>query len=277
MAMTRVPRAAGLQDRRHHVPPARLLGPHRPDPAVDRRRQGQRHPAALLLPRPRRAQGHQEPARRRRLAADGPQGDRVPAREPGRGRRRRASLVLDGAGSVLVRTDGELVDLVRQGQGVLNIVPARRGRRRARRRASTSSRRRCRCRPRHAGRPGGAPTGGWRRLRPHRIERASRCPHEQVRFAHNSERQFAKLLDFYGIDWEYEPRTFVLERDRDGQPAAGLHPRLLPAGLRPLHRDHHAEPEARHQEEPQGPPAARAVPRGARSRSSTSATTCTCW
>jgi len=39
-------------------------------------------------------------------------------------------------------------------------------------------------------------------------------PHEQVRFAHNSERQFAKLLDFYGIVWDYEPRTFTLERDR---------------------------------------------------------------
>jgi hypoxanthine phosphoribosyltransferase len=37
-----------------------------------------------------------------------------------------------------------------------------------------------------------------------------------VRFAHNSERQFAKLLDFYAIDWEYEPRTFVLERDEEG-------------------------------------------------------------
>ena len=34
-----------------------------------------------------------------------------------------ASLVLNGAGSVLVRTDGEIVDLVRKGQGVLNIVP----------------------------------------------------------------------------------------------------------------------------------------------------------
>lgn len=33
-----------------------------------------------------------------------------------------ASLVINGAGSVLVRTDGELVDLVRQGQGVLSIV-----------------------------------------------------------------------------------------------------------------------------------------------------------
>jgi DNA-binding transcriptional MerR regulator len=34
-----------------------------------------------------------------------------------------ASLVLDGAGSVLVRTDDALIDLVRRGQGVLNIVP----------------------------------------------------------------------------------------------------------------------------------------------------------
>ena len=34
-----------------------------------------------------------------------------------------ASLVLDGAGSVLARTDDALIDLVRRGQGVLNIVP----------------------------------------------------------------------------------------------------------------------------------------------------------
>jgi DNA-binding transcriptional MerR regulator len=33
-----------------------------------------------------------------------------------------ASLVINGTGSVLVRTDGELVDLIRQGQGVLSIV-----------------------------------------------------------------------------------------------------------------------------------------------------------
>lgn len=49
-------------------------------------------------------------------------------------------------------------------------------------------------------------------------------PHEGVRFAHNSERQFAKLLDFYGIAWEYEPRTFVLERDRHGNPAQAFTP-----------------------------------------------------
>ena len=36
-------------------------------------------------------------------------------------------------------------------------------------------------------------------------------------FAHNSERQFAQLLDFYGIDWEYEPRTFVIDWDAGGE------------------------------------------------------------
>ena len=39
---------------------------------------------------------------------------------------------------------------------------------------------------------------------------------QQVSFAHASERQFAQLLDFYQIEWEYEPRAFDLERDADG-------------------------------------------------------------
>ena len=39
---------------------------------------------------------------------------------------------------------------------------------------------------------------------------------ESVNFAHGSERQFARLLDFYQIEWEYEPRSFDLERDPDG-------------------------------------------------------------
>ncbi|HVW33791.1 MAG TPA: hypothetical protein VHL53_14735 [Acidimicrobiia bacterium] len=55
-------------------------------------------------------------------------------------------------------------------------------------------------------------------------------PHEQVRFAHNSERQFARLLDFYGIVWEYEPRTFTLERDKLGNPVQAFTPDFyLPA------------------------------------------------
>ena len=55
-------------------------------------------------------------------------------------------------------------------------------------------------------------------------------PHELIRFAHNSERQFAKLLDFYGVLWEYEPRTFVLESDRIGNPVQAFTPDFyLPA------------------------------------------------
>jgi hypothetical protein len=51
-----------------------------------------------------------------------------------------------------------------------------------------------------------------------------------VRFAHNSERQFAKLLDFYNIAWEYEPRTFALAWDREGRPSQAFTPDFyLPA------------------------------------------------
>lgn len=35
-------------------------------------------------------------------------------------------------------------------------------------------------------------------------------------FAHESEKEFASILDFYHIRWEYEPRSFVLERDESG-------------------------------------------------------------
>lgn len=36
-------------------------------------------------------------------------------------------------------------------------------------------------------------------------------------FAHESEREFAHLLDFYQIKWQYEPTTFSLQRDADGR------------------------------------------------------------
>lgn len=41
-------------------------------------------------------------------------------------------------------------------------------------------------------------------------------PSETVEFAHASERQFARLLDFYQIEWQYEPRSFDLEWNNDG-------------------------------------------------------------
>ena len=36
-------------------------------------------------------------------------------------------------------------------------------------------------------------------------------------FAHASEQAFSELLDFYGVAWEYEPTTFVLECDPTGR------------------------------------------------------------
>ena len=40
---------------------------------------------------------------------------------------------------------------------------------------------------------------------------------EPPRFANDAERECAKVLDFYGVPWMYEPRTFVLEEDADGR------------------------------------------------------------
>lgn len=35
-------------------------------------------------------------------------------------------------------------------------------------------------------------------------------------FVHPIEEVFARILDFYGIQWEYEPRTFPLKWDDEG-------------------------------------------------------------
>jgi hypothetical protein len=45
-----------------------------------------------------------------------------------------------------------------------------------------------------------------------------------TRFAHESERRFARILDFYGVPWEYEPVEFALEWHDDGRPASGFRP-----------------------------------------------------
>ena len=38
----------------------------------------------------------------------------------------------------------------------------------------------------------------------------------EIRFAHPSEEEFSHILDFYKIDWSYEPRTFPLAWDEEG-------------------------------------------------------------
>ena len=43
-------------------------------------------------------------------------------------------------------------------------------------------------------------------------------PRPPVEFAHPSEAHIAHLLDFYGVHWEYEPRSFPLEWDAEGRP-----------------------------------------------------------
>ncbi len=49
-------------------------------------------------------------------------------------------------------------------------------------------------------------------------------PHQDVAFAHPSEREFARILDFYGVRWAYEPRTFVLATDEAGRPTEAFSP-----------------------------------------------------
>lgn len=44
----------------------------------------------------------------------------------------------------------------------------------------------------------------------------SSIPSPAIAFSHPLEEQFARILDYYGIEWHYEPRTFDLEWDSSG-------------------------------------------------------------
>ncbi len=43
------------------------------------------------------------------------------------------------------------------------------------------------------------------------------CGSAPPRFANAAELECAKVLDYYGVPWDYEPRSFVLETDGDGR------------------------------------------------------------
>src|SRR5215470_11989668 len=43
------------------------------------------------------------------------------------------------------------------------------------------------------------------------------CGEEPPRFANPAELEYAKILDWHGIRWQYEPTTFVLARDEAGR------------------------------------------------------------
>ncbi len=57
-------------------------------------------------------------------------------------------------------------------------------------------------------------------------ERIFTPPHEAEadQFMHSSEEEFAHMLDFYRIRWQYEPRTFFLEWDSEGNVVEAFSP-----------------------------------------------------
>lgn len=43
-------------------------------------------------------------------------------------------------------------------------------------------------------------------------------------FSHAAEETFARILDYYGIEWQYEPRTFPLEWNEQGEVVEAFSP-----------------------------------------------------
>jgi hypoxanthine phosphoribosyltransferase len=50
------------------------------------------------------------------------------------------------------------------------------------------------------------------------------CGRGVPRFANDVELECAKLLDYYGVPWDYEPTAFVLERGEDGSVIEAFRP-----------------------------------------------------
>lgn len=50
------------------------------------------------------------------------------------------------------------------------------------------------------------------------------CGSAPPRFANDAELECAKILDYYGVPWQYEPRTFALERDETGRVTVAFRP-----------------------------------------------------
>ncbi len=46
----------------------------------------------------------------------------------------------------------------------------------------------------------------------------------KIAFAHASEEEFARILDFYKVAWEYEPKTFELRWDEEGKVTQAFSP-----------------------------------------------------
>jgi len=75
--------------------------------------------------------------------------------------------------------------------------------------------------------PDDGPFSSWLGSFAKKLEHGSRresLPSDHVEFAHPSEKAFAQLLDFYGVEWEYEPHEFAIAWDEDGNPTKFFRP-----------------------------------------------------
>jgi hypoxanthine phosphoribosyltransferase len=52
----------------------------------------------------------------------------------------------------------------------------------------------------------------------------SYCGSDPPRFANRVELECAKILDWYGVPWQYEPRSFVLAEDDEGRVTSAFTP-----------------------------------------------------
>lgn len=52
----------------------------------------------------------------------------------------------------------------------------------------------------------------------------SYCGTQPPRFANRVELECARILDYYGVLWDYEPRSFVLDRDSQGRVTSAFTP-----------------------------------------------------
>jgi hypoxanthine phosphoribosyltransferase len=50
------------------------------------------------------------------------------------------------------------------------------------------------------------------------------CGLSSPRFANRIEFECAKILDYYGVRWDYEPHSFVLDRDEEGRVVSAFTP-----------------------------------------------------
>lgn len=58
-----------------------------------------------------------------------------------------------------------------------------------------------------------------------KVKLTNQDPHQDSPiFVHKIEAEFARILDYYGIEWEYEPRTFELAWDDEGNVTEAFSP-----------------------------------------------------